>query len=185
MKTEANRVSIDRRQGVPNVLVGLAIAISVIAAAYWLGAGRIRVRFDPSRIHLHAPNLALVAAAPVQIRLHLAAALIALAIGTVLMIGVKGTRLHRALGWTWVAAMATTAVSSLFIKTAFAPGHFGLIHLLSGWTIIALPMAVYAARRHKVAHHRRAMTGLFVGGLLLAGVLTFIPGRLMWNLFFT
>jgi uncharacterized membrane protein len=26
------------------------------------------------------------------------------------------------------------------------------------------------------------MTGLFTGGLILAGLLAFMPGRLMWNL---
>ena len=45
-------------------------------------------------------------------------------------------------------------------------------------------MAVYAARRHRVASHRRTMTGLFVGGLLVAGGLTFLPGRLMWRVVF-
>jgi len=28
------------------------------------------------------------------------------------------------------------------------------------------------------------MTGMFVGGLIVAGLLTFLPGRLMWTLFF-
>jgi uncharacterized membrane protein len=87
------------------------------------------------------------------------------------------------LGWTWVVAMGATAVSSLFIR-AINPGAFSLIHLLSGWTIVALPMAVYAARRHRVAAHRRAMTGMFVGGLILAGLFAFLPGRLMWAVFF-
>ena len=64
------------------------------------------------------------------------------------------------------------------------PGGFSLIHLLSGWTIISLPMAIYAVRRGKVQAHRRAMTGMFVGGLLVAGALTFLPGRLMWAIFF-
>jgi uncharacterized membrane protein len=55
---------------------------------------------------------------------------------------------------------------------------------LSGWTIIALPMAVFAIRRRNVMMHRRMMTGLFVGGLLIAGALAFIPGRLMFETFF-
>lgn len=45
-------------------------------------------------------------------------------------------------------------------------------------------MAIYAVRRGKVQAHRRAMTGMFVGGLLVAGALTFLPGRLMWAIFF-
>ncbi len=131
----------------------------------------------------HLPNLALVAAAPLKIQIHLTAAVTALVVGTVLMIGVKGSALHRGLGWTWVIAMALTAISSLFIHE-MNHGAMSWIHLLSGWTIIALPIAVYAARRHKVALHRRFMTGLFVGGLIVAGGFAFIPGRLLWRVFF-
>ncbi|PVM89788.1 hypothetical protein DDF65_00055 [Caulobacter radicis] len=157
-----------RRKGVAGVLVATAI---VAAPVMMLRAG------------VHLPNLSLVAAAPVKIQIHVAAALTALAIGTVLMVGVKGTRLHRALGWTWVVAMAATAVSSLFIRE-MNHGAMSWIHLLSGWTIVALPMAVYAARRHNIHMHRRFMTGLFVGGLLIAGAFTFLPGRLLWRVFF-
>ena len=79
--------------------------------------------------------------------------------------------------------MLTTAVSSLFIRV-LNHGAFSLIHLLSGWVIIATPMAVWAARRHKVDFHRKMMAGLFTGGLVVAGALTFLPGRMMWNVFF-
>ncbi|MDG2528348.1 DUF2306 domain-containing protein [Caulobacter endophyticus] len=157
-----------RRRGVAGVLAATALAAAPFLAP---------------RLGAHLPNLALVAAAPLKIQVHILAALTALAIGTMLMIGVKGTRLHRTLGWTWVAAMATTAVSSLFIRE-MNHGAMSWIHLLSGWTIVALPMAVYAARRHKVHLHRRFMTGLFVGGLLIAGGFTFLPGRLLWRVFF-
>ena len=135
---------------------------------------------------LHAPRWPLFLAAPSAIQIHVAAALTALAIGVVLLAGVKGDRLHRTLGWLWVLAMATTAVSSFFIHqiNPGGPAGLSLIHLLSGWTVVGLPMAVYAARRHRVADHRRAMTGMFVGGLIVAGLLTFLPGRLMWAIFF-
>lgn len=131
----------------------------------------------------HAPDWSLLIAAPSAIQIHVAAALTALLIGIVLLAGIKGTRLHRALGWTWVLAMGTTAVSSFFIHQ-INPGGLSLIHLLSGWTVVGLPMAVYAARRHRVQAHRRAMTGMFVGGLIVAGLLTFLPGRMMWAIFF-
>ena len=136
---------------------------------------------------LRAPDFGLLAAAPSAIQIHVAAALTALAIGVVLLAGIKGTRLHRALGWTWVLAMGTTAVSSFFIHTINPGGAAGLsfIHLISGWTVVSLPMAVHAARRHRVQAHRRAMTGMFVGGLIVAGALTFLPGRLMWAVFFS
>ena len=137
-----------------------------------------------ARLHFrpHAPDFSRVAEAPLIIRVHLFAALAALAIGIALMMRVKGTALHKLLGWTWVLAMGTTAVSSLFIRE-LNHGSFSFIHLLSGWTIVGLPGAVYAIRRGKVATHRRAMTGMFVGGLLVAGLFAFIPGRLLWTVF--
>jgi uncharacterized membrane protein len=32
---------------------------------------------------------------------------------------------------------------------------------------------------HAVAQHRRAMLGLFFGALVMAGIFTFMPGRIM------
>lgn len=164
-----------------------------IAALVLLGAPIVAyLAADGGRIallgfSLRAPDFGLLAAAPTAIQIHVAAALTALAIGIVLLAGIKGTRLHRALGWTWVLAMGTTAVSSFFIHeiNPGGPAGLSLIHLLSGWTMVGLPMAVYAARRHRVQTHRRAMTGMFVGGLIVAGLLTFLPGRLMWAIFFS
>lgn len=165
----------------PSVLA-LALLIVPVVAYLAVDDGRLaRMGFSP-----HAPDWRLLLTSPPAIQIHVAAALTALAIGIVLLIGVKGNRLHRTLGWTWVLAMATTAVSSFFIHrlNPGGPGGFSLIHLLSGWTVIALPMAVHAARRHRIADHRRAMTGMFVGGLIVAGAFTFLPGRLMWAIFF-
>ena len=42
-----------------------------------------------------------------------------------------------------------------------------------------LPLAVLAAHRHNVGNHRRRMIALFVGGLVIAGAFTFVPGRIM------
>jgi uncharacterized membrane protein len=131
----------------------------------------------------HAPDWALLARQPWVIRLHIAAALAALLLGTVQLVGIKGTSVHRLIGWGWVVAMFTVAVSSLFIRQ-INPGSFSLIHLLSGWTLIALPMALFAVRRGRIASHARGMTWTFIGGLIVAGAFTFLPGRLMWEVFF-
>ncbi|MFN3878570.1 MAG: DUF2306 domain-containing protein [Brevundimonas sp.] len=165
----------------PSVLALLLLIVPVVAYLA-VDDGRLaRMGFTP-----HVPDWRLLLASPPAIQIHVAAALTALAIGIVLLIGVKGNRLHRTLGWTWVLAMATTAISSFFIHrlNPGGPGGFSLIHLLSGWTVVALPMAVHAARRHRIADHRRAMMGMFVGGLIVAGAFTFLPGRLMWAIFF-
>jgi uncharacterized membrane protein len=144
-------------------------------------APQIAAQFGRASPHL--PDWSLWAGQKPQVLIHVGAALTALAIGIVLMLLPKGVGPHKLLGWTWVIAMATTAVSSLFIF-GLNGDFFSIIHLLSGWTIIALPMAVFAIRRRNVMMHRRMMMGLFVGGLLIAGALAFIPGRLMFETFF-
>jgi len=40
-------------------------------------------------------------------------------------------------------------------------------------------LAVLHARRHDVRQHRIAMLMLFTGALMIAGVFTFLPGRLI------
>ncbi len=172
------------RRGLVILIGGLIAAVVLVFVA--IGGQRTVSEWVGyvGALHPHAPNLALLAESPWPIKVHLSMAMTALIIGIVQMSGVKGNRLHRVLGWTWVIAMTGTAVSSFFIRE-LNHGSFSLIHLLSGWTLIALPMALVAIRAGKVAAHARAMMGLFLGGLLIAGVLSFIPGRLMWQMFFS
>ena len=47
-----------------------------------------------------------------------------------------------------------------------------------------VPLAVWAAHRHEVARHRRAMMSLFLGALLIAGAFTLLPGRIMHRVVF-
>ncbi|QTC90733.1 DUF2306 domain-containing protein [Brevundimonas goettingensis] len=143
------------------------------------GAGAVLI----SRQFGHAPDWALLLGQGWVLKLHIAAALSALLLGVVQLIGVKGTAAHRMIGWSWVIAMATVAISSFFIRV-MNPGSFSLIHLLSGWTLIALPMGIWHVRSGRVRAHGRTMAALFVGGLVIAGGFTFLPGRLMWAVFF-
>lgn len=160
---------------------GPIIALGIIAASMIPFLPAITSRLGA--ISFHAPNWSLWARVAPVVHLHVYAALAALLIGTLILFRPKGRGLHKALGWSWVAAMGTTAVSSLFI-TGLNGNVWSLVHLLSGWTIVGLPMAIYAIRSRKVETHRRAMTGMFVGGLIVAGALTFIPGRIMFETFF-
>ncbi|WP_334160901.1 DUF2306 domain-containing protein [Phenylobacterium sp.] len=130
----------------------------------------------------HAPDLALFEALSPAIKIHLFAALAALVLGAVLMAIRKGRRFHRVAGWTWVALVAVTAGSTLFI-TSLTPGRWSLLHLLTGWVLIILPLAVIAARRHSVAQHRRMMMGLFYGGFAINLFFALIPGRTLWTMF--
>jgi uncharacterized membrane protein len=157
----------------------ILIALGIVAIG--MATAQVNDRTVQLSFHPHAPDLGLLMAQPAVIQIHLFAALAAIGLGAVMMLSRKGRTFHRVAGWTWVSLMALVAGSSLFI-TGLNGDKWSFIHLLSGWTLIVLPLAVFAARRHDVQRHRRTMMGLFYGGLLLAGALAFIPGRLLWNM---
>ena len=120
----------------------------------------------------------LLDAAP-AIPVHAFAAMAAFALGIVQFAAPKGTLPHRTVGWIWVALMAAVAASSFWIHEVRLLGPWSPIHLLSIFTLIMLPLAVWRARRHRVADHRRIMTMTFVGALVIAGLFTLLPGRIM------
>jgi uncharacterized membrane protein len=86
---------------------------------------------------------------------------------------------HRTLGWIWVGLMALVAGSSFWIHQIRLLGPWSPIHLLSILTLLMLPLAVWKAHRHRVADHRRIMILLFSGALVIAGLFTLLPGRIM------
>jgi uncharacterized membrane protein len=120
----------------------------------------------------------LLDAAP-AIQLHAFAAMTAFALGIVQLSAPKGTLPHRTIGWIWVTLMAIVSLSSFWIHELHLWGPWSPIHLLSIFTLVTLPMAVWAAHRHAVDRHRRAMTGIFFGALVIAGLFTLVPGRIM------
>ena len=120
----------------------------------------------------------LLDAAP-AIPVHAFAAMAAFALGVVQFAAPKGTLPHRTVGWIWVVLMAVVAASSFWIHEIRLLGPWSPIHLLSIFTLIMLPIAVWRARRHRVADHRRIMTITFVGALVIAGLFTLLPGRIM------
>ena len=117
--------------------------------------------------------------APSVIQIHAFAAMAVFAIGLVQLTAPKGTIPHRLIGWSWVLLMLTVAISSFFIHIIRLWGAWSPIHLLSILVLVSLPLAVFHARRHEVRRHRNAMTTLFMGALVIAGILTFLPGRIM------
>jgi len=125
----------------------------------------------------------LLNAAPV-IQIHAFAAIAAFAVGAIQLSAPKGTIPHRLVGWLWAVLMLTVAISSLFIHEIRLWGPWSPIHLLSILVLVILPLAVLYARRHQVSRHRTAMLMLFTGALVIAGVFTFLPGRIMHSVAF-
>ncbi len=125
----------------------------------------------------------LLNASPV-IQLHAFAALAALGLGVVQLVGVKGSRAHKVLGWGWVVLMSATALSSWGITVHNGQGRYSFIHGFSALVMVLLPLAIWAIWRGKVRMHRRLMLGMFFGGLVITGALTLLPGRIMHQVVF-
>jgi uncharacterized membrane protein len=169
-------------------------SVAIVAAVFAVAAGPVLLQhpatFARAVFHtapMHWPDPTPILHAGLAIQVHLATLAVAFAATAVLMSGVKGSRLHRTLGWAWAVAMLTTAVATLFIRAApFGPhiGPFGVLHIFALLTFLSVPRAVLAARRHDVASHAGVISGFVIGGLGIAGLAAFLPGRLMWAVFF-
>ena len=129
-------------------------------------------------------NLAPLLDAAPAIPLHAFAAMGAFVLGVVQFVSPKGTLPHRTIGWIWVSLMAVVAISSFWIHQIRLVGPWSPIHLLSIFTLTVLPLAVWKAHRHEVRAHRRIMIFLFTGALVIAGVFTVVPGRIMHTVLF-
>ncbi len=115
--------------------------------------------------------------------LHLATVIPAIPLGMFVLLRRKGDRLHKLLGKIWMGLMFTTAVTALFIHAINRTDNFfGLspIHLFSFLVIYSVPASILHARRGNIAAHKRSVTGMFIGGLVVAGIFSFLPGRFMW-----
>ncbi len=122
--------------------------------------------------------------APLQIQTHVVAVVGATLLGLVIFLNRKGTSFHKTLGWTYVTLMAITAVSAIFIRRPPGDGFpnfagFTPIHLFVVLTAVALPVGILHIKSGRVGRHASTMIGLFVGGVIIAGVLAFLPGRIM------
>ena len=106
---------------------------------------------------------------------HAAMAGAALLVGAAVLARPKGTASHRALGWTWVVLMASVASISFAIRY----NGFSWIHGLSVFTLFALVFGVADARRRNIKAHRTTMISIFVGALLITGLFTLLPQRLI------
>jgi uncharacterized membrane protein len=125
----------------------------------------------------------LLDAAP-AIPVHAFAALAAIVLGAVQFAAPKGTIPHRTVGWIWVGLMLVISASSFLIHGIRLWGSWSPIHLLSIFTPIMLVVGVLAARGHRTRAHKITMISIFTGALLLAGLFTLVPGRIVHSVVF-
>jgi uncharacterized membrane protein len=129
--------------------------------------------------------------APLAIRLHVVTVVPAFVLGTWLLFAShKGSPRHRLIGKLYLALMAVTALAALFIRSfsdvsvSAGPLRLGLLHLFVPLTVHGIYGAFATIRAGDVRGHRAAMRGLYFGGMIIAGLLAFAPGRIMFRMFF-
>ncbi|MEY4966189.1 MAG: hypothetical protein RL274_1772 [Pseudomonadota bacterium] len=133
-------------------------------------------------------SLAPLFAAPFAVQLHVFTVVPAFALGTwLIFFSRKGARRHRAIGYVYLTLMTVTAIAALFIHQVPAIDivyGFGPIHIFSIVTLSGVVGALSGAWRHDIKMHRRAMLGVYIGGILIAGTFAFLPGRIMHAMVF-
>jgi uncharacterized membrane protein len=129
-------------------------------------------------------HLAPLLAVPLSVQVHVAGAVFALILGAVILLLPKGTGFHRALGWGWVSAMIVVAVTSVVMIADMRAGGINALHVFTALTVLSLWAGLSGIRRGDVRRHAGSMVGLYIGGLIVAGLFAFIPGRVMWEVVF-
>jgi len=115
---------------------------------------------------------------------HTLAAVLALLVGALQFYLPKGTTVHRWLGRFWVSVLVLVCLSSFFINGFRVIGPFGPIHLLSLLVLYSLYKSIQAVRRGDVIKHKKDMQAVYGYGLILAGLFTFWPGRVLHQVLF-
>ena len=124
--------------------------------------------------------------APWVIQVHAFGAMSAFLLGVVQFAAPKGTLPHKTMGVIWLVIMFGVAVSSIFIRPSLYPGlplmqWFSFIHLFTLLTFWGVFQGSYFLIRGgpTLKQHAKPITGIFIGGLMIAGAFAFLPGRIM------
>jgi len=120
---------------------------------------------------------------PPAVIAHLVVAVGALALGPVALWLRKGSRGHRAVGYTWVLLMAAAAITSVFIRDFRLPNVWGYtaVHTLTLATFIGIGLGIWHISRRNIARHKRVMQ-ITYGAVVLAGAFAFLPNRYLGGL---
>ena len=122
--------------------------------------------------------------ASLAVQIHIIVAFSALIFGIVMFTRPKGDPLHKAMGKLFLVFMILTATTAIFIRQ-INDGSFSWIHLFVPLTFFAAWETIHFVRKGNIVRHKKAVTGLFFGALLIPGFLSFLPGRTMWMIFFS
>ena len=115
---------------------------------------------------------------------HIICGVTALIVGPIALYGKRRGALHRAVGYLWFFSMLLSAGTSFFIEGLAVFGRFGPIYLPSLFAIWSIFEAMRQIYLGNSALHRRIMHNLYWYGLMIAGLVNFLPGRVTNRVFF-
>ena len=116
--------------------------------------------------------------------MHLITALLAILVGTLVILSRKGTRKHKWLGRTYVSMMVAVNVSAFLIYELI--GGFGLFHWMALFSLLSVLVGYVPARLRKPGwktQHAYFMSGSYVG--LVAALAAESLTRYIWLPFFS
>jgi uncharacterized membrane protein len=131
---------------------------------------------------MDAMNLAPLLGAPPLVQLHAATGTLALITGVARLVWSYREPVERALGWSFLAFLVASAVSSLFLPTPDGALRVMGVTPHHGFAVLALAgagAAVVAARMGERLARQRIITATFAGVLLMAGLFEMTPGRML------
>jgi uncharacterized membrane protein len=142
------------------------------------------MRKQPARLKLAFsihPENAMQSWTPIIVT-HTVIAVAAMGLGAFTFSRQKGSPIHKLSGRIWVALMIAVAVTSYWIRSE---GSFSWIHGMSIAAVVSLAIAVFLARKKKIRAHQGWMLGIYFGALVLSGLFTLMPGRLIGRMLWT
>lgn len=114
-----------------------------------------------------------------MIQLHVAAALLSVALLPLTLFRRRRDRVHKVAGYVWILAMLVTALSSFWINGIRMVGPFSPIHILSVVTVVNVIWALVEVKRRNIVAHETILRATAFWALGVAGLFTLLPGRLM------
>jgi len=128
-------------------------------------------------------NIEYFTGASLAIQIHILVAFGAFGLGAYVLMRRKGTKAHKMAGRIFGGLMLATAISAIFIRQ-LNNGSFSWIHIFVPITFIGLFQAVTSIRKGNVKAHRKHVLNLYFAALMIPGLISFLPGRTMWMIFF-
>ncbi|PHR57446.1 MAG: hypothetical protein COA43_12170 [Robiginitomaculum sp.] len=128
-------------------------------------------------------NIEPILHASFAIQIHLVLAIFSLVLGTIMWLRPKGTKSHKLIGRIFVTLMFFVAISSIFIRQINS-GQFSFIHIFVIVTFVGIFQCFWHIRKRNIKRHVRSVKGLFFGALLIPGVLSMMPGRILYTMMF-